>query len=61
MNKLLKYGFVYSPSHPDNYDWSNLYPVLKTSEAKLKKVEFLDVGCGYGGLLGKSYFSIKKT
>ncbi|XP_045445448.1 tRNA (guanine-N(7)-)-methyltransferase isoform X1 [Melitaea cinxia] len=49
-NPIADHCFEY-PSHPDNYDWSNLYPVLKTSEAKLKKVEFLDVGCGYGGLL----------
>jgi hypothetical protein len=30
-------------------NWSTLYPE-KPSEAK---VEFADVGCGYGGLLGK--------
>lgn len=41
-----------SPAHPDDHDWSNLYPILKTDKSK-GKVEFLDVGCGYGGLLGK--------
>ena len=30
-------------------DWSKLYP-QKPSSAK---VQFADIGCGYGGLLGK--------
>lgn len=42
-------------------DWSQLYPLYfkkpnsseePSSEAP-KRVEFADVGCGYGGLLGK--------
>ncbi|KOB74469.1 tRNA (guanine-N(7)-)-methyltransferase [Operophtera brumata] len=40
-------NFYFSPVHPDEYDWSVLYPENK----ELKKVQFLDVGCGYGGLL----------
>lgn len=42
-------------------DWSSLYPVYfknngispgdKKKDA-LKQVEFADIGCGYGGLLG---------
>ncbi|XP_045785419.1 tRNA (guanine-N(7)-)-methyltransferase [Maniola jurtina] len=47
-NPIADHCFEY-PAHPDDYDWSNLYPVLKTD--KSKRVEFLDVGCGYGGLL----------
>ncbi|CAH2251049.1 tRNA (guanine-N(7)-)-methyltransferase [Pararge aegeria] len=48
-NPIADHCFEY-PAHPDDYDWSNLYPVLKTDKSK-GKVEFLDVGCGYGGLL----------
>ncbi|XP_050345640.1 tRNA (guanine-N(7)-)-methyltransferase [Nymphalis io] len=49
-NPIADHCFEY-PSHPDDYDWSELYPVLKRDIAKEKQVEFLDVGCGYGGLL----------
>lgn len=46
--KLLKtsYQIIYSPSHPSLYDWSKLYPTIDSN-----KVEFADVGCGYGGFL----------
>lgn len=53
----------YSPIKPDLMDWSSLYPqyfffdnekVQKTG----KCVEFADIGCGYGGLLGNLYVSI---
>lgn len=30
-------------------DWSKLFPQKSPSA----KVEFADIGCGYGGLLGK--------
>lgn len=53
---LQKKTFDFSPVHPNEYDWSVLYPQNK----ELKKVQFLDVGCGYGGLLGK-YFVSKKS
>lgn len=33
-------------------DWSPFYPALKDSPEE-RRVEFLDVGCGYGGLLSK--------
>jgi hypothetical protein len=39
-------------------DWSSLYPDYFTqdlTDGKSKCVEFADVGCGYGGLLGKFY------
>ncbi|CAG9585359.1 unnamed protein product [Danaus chrysippus] len=48
-NPIADHCFEY-PAHPDEYDWSTLYPILKTDPSK-KNVEFLDVGCGYGGLL----------
>jgi len=31
-------------------DWSDYYPASMNTE----KIEFADVGCGYGGLLGKN-------
>ncbi|XP_063531058.1 tRNA (guanine-N(7)-)-methyltransferase [Cydia strobilella] len=46
-NPIADHCFEY-PAHPDDYDWSTLYPTLKDND---KRVEFLDVGCGYGGLL----------
>lgn len=36
----------YSPAHPDEFNWSELYP-----EIGQNKVEFADIGCGYGGFL----------
>ena len=30
-------------------DWSKLYP----QKSATAKVQFADIGCGYGGLLGK--------
>lgn len=47
-NPIADHCFDY-PAHPDEYNWAKLYPILK--EHPDKKVEFLDVGCGYGGLL----------
>lgn len=42
-------------------DWSKLYSdyISTTSEDRIKEVEFADVGCGYGGLLGKFFLSSK--
>lgn len=34
-------------------DWSALYP-KHCHKGSIKKVEFADIGCGYGGLLGES-------
>lgn len=46
------------PIKPDLMDWSTLYPLYfpahKTKEKQAiheKRVEFADIGCGYGGLL----------
>ena len=44
-----------SPSGPKQMDWIQLYPTLfntsSTTNASTRKVEFADVGCGFGGLL----------
>lgn len=40
------------PQTPDEMDWASLYPTFfSESNKKPKKIEFADVGCGYGGLL----------
>lgn len=39
---------MYSPVKPESMNWGDLYPLNCN-----KDVEFLDIGCGYGGLLGK--------
>jgi 16S rRNA G1207 methylase RsmC len=36
-------------------DWSKLYPQMSSDS----RVEFADIGCGYGGLLGINYFCIR--
>lgn len=38
------------PVKPGLMDWKSLYPLY---EEKRQKVEFVDIGCGYGGLLGR--------
>lgn len=49
--KYLIYYINYSPVSPEKYDWSTLYPeAIKNDPTKL--IEFADIGCGYGGLLG---------
>nr|CAH7762653.1 unnamed protein product [Callosobruchus chinensis] len=51
-NPIADHCFDYPPS-PDVMDWSKLYPekLMDTSKECLPKVEFVDIGCGYGGLL----------
>lgn len=39
----------YSPTKPDLMDWKSLFPDFDCDK---HQVEFLDIGCGYGGLLG---------
>lgn len=41
--------FLNSPLKPEDMDWSKYYPNKYNTEENC--VEFLDVGCGYGGLL----------
>jgi tRNA (guanine-N7-)-methyltransferase len=64
-NPIADHCFEY-PTTPDLVDWSELYPVLKQGagdggdgggdgdeamDKKTPRVELLDIGCGYGGLL----------
>ena len=47
----------HSPTSPDRMDWSALYPAFFVNQdvsCQKGKVEFADIGCGYGGLLGNS-------
>jgi len=44
-NPIADHCFDY-PVCPEEYDWSVLYP-----DQGHKKVQFADIGCGYGGLL----------
>lgn len=50
----------YSPIKPDLMDWSALYPQYFSgnTEETQRRVEFADIGCGYGGLLGNFSFLI---
>lgn len=46
-----------SPVKPSDWDWSKQYPELMKKDENctsntVNKVEFADIGCGYGGLLG---------
>jgi len=41
--------FVFSPVSPAKMDWSTLYPEFIEQRTE---VQFADIGCGYGGLLG---------
>lgn len=52
---IFKVMCLFSPTNPDSMDWSSLYPdfIDKNDRKLLKPVEFADIGCGYGGLLGK--------
>ena len=36
--------------------WEELYPEFKKDEIFKHKVEFADIGCGYGGLLSNIIF-----
>ena len=47
-NPLADHTFSY-PAHPGLVDWRRLFPAWEPG----KSVRFLDVGCGYGGLLVK--------
>lgn len=55
---FLTLSFVYySPIKPQLMDWCTLYPRYfpsgnQQSQEPQKHVEFADIGCGYGGLLG---------
>lgn len=51
----LKFFLRLSPVCPEEMDWSELYPDFfpcNPPETETHRVEFADIGCGYGGLLG---------
>ncbi|XP_049532357.1 tRNA (guanine-N(7)-)-methyltransferase [Anopheles darlingi] len=51
-NPIADHSFEY-PTSPEQYDWSKLYPDIGD-----RRVEFADIGCGYGGFLvtlGETY------
>lgn len=55
---------LFSPVCPGKMNWSKLYPDLFTgslSETEPPRVEFADIGCGYGGLLGTTHSLCIKT
>ncbi|XP_011177566.1 tRNA (guanine-N(7)-)-methyltransferase [Zeugodacus cucurbitae] len=45
-NPIADHCFDY-PAHPDDVNWQELYPNITTDQ----RVEFADIGCGYGGFL----------
>ncbi|OUM63016.1 hypothetical protein PIROE2DRAFT_20721, partial [Piromyces sp. E2] len=51
-NPFSDHDLIY-PLKPDEMDWSPFFPKYfsKDSKENTKKVDFIDVGCGYGGLL----------
>ncbi|ENN77363.1 hypothetical protein YQE_06188, partial [Dendroctonus ponderosae] len=50
-NPMADHCFDY-PTSPERMDWSKYYPEkFKPNEEHNAKVEFVDIGCGYGGLL----------
>ncbi|XP_058443374.1 tRNA (guanine-N(7)-)-methyltransferase [Malaya genurostris] len=44
-NPIADHSFDY-PVRPEDYDWSQQYPTIGD-----RRVEFADIGCGYGGFL----------
>ncbi|KAN0063931.1 tRNA (guanine-N(7)-)-methyltransferase (tRNA(m7G46)-methyltransferase) [Thecaphora frezii] len=63
-NPFSDHNLVY-PSMPETMDWSKIYPAYfeppaaegegsrpkQDAQGELRKVEFADIGCGYGGLI----------
>eukprot|EP00730_Choanoeca_flexa_P005935 TRINITY_DN12055_c0_g1_i1.p2 TRINITY_DN12055_c0_g1~~TRINITY_DN12055_c0_g1_i1.p2 ORF type:complete len:265 (+),score=57.91 TRINITY_DN12055_c0_g1_i1:4036-4830(+) len=49
-NPLSDHAFN-DPVKPDDADWSSVYPLLAQPDHAHKQVEFVDIGCGYGGML----------
>ena len=54
----------HSPTSPDEMDWSTMYPAFFNNQddsGQKPMVEFADIGCGYGGLLGNCGYNINNT
>ncbi|GAB6031650.1 tRNA (guanine-N(7)-)-methyltransferase, variant 2 [Chamberlinius hualienensis] len=54
MSCIVFFLLIFSPPSPEEMDWEKLYPEhfrMASQTGFNKHVEFLDVGCGYGGLL----------
>ena len=49
-NPFSDHSLVY-PAQPIDMDWSAHYPELCAPGTDAKRVEFADIGCGFGGLL----------
>lgn len=47
---MLIFSFA-SPVRPSDYNWINHYPTLADDSSN--SIQFVDIGCGYGGLLGR--------
>lgn len=45
-HKIQQNPIYSSPAHPNDFDWTALYPNIGSNQ-----VEFADIGCGYGGFL----------
>ena len=64
------FSVLYSPVSPDEMDWRTLFPAFypekddkgtgKMANERSAKVEFADIGCGYGGLLGNLFENMRK-
>ena len=60
INNIISSFAVSSPVSPDAMDWHGLFPAFfpekaetdEIAHSRCSKVEFADIGCGYGGLLG---------
>lgn len=52
-NQLNAFSCSNSPAEPSLMDWTRHYPQYYPAkeDEEQKKVEFADIGCGYGGLL----------
>eukprot|EP01147_Barroeca_monosierra_P005840 gene5840-9043_t len=49
-NPLSDHSFN-DPVRPSDYNWINHYPTLADDSSN--SIQFVDIGCGYGGLLGR--------
>lgn len=56
-DNMASFLWLCSPVSPDKMDWSEFYPNLDKFGANAK-VEFADIGCGYGGLLGNIFIHL---